>query len=269
MSEEVPTVGTILRSTREAQGLSIQDAANRLRLMNRQVVAMETDDFASLGQPVFVRGFIRNYARLLGLDAKAMLEIVGGEVQPIEVAKSSPVVLPGAWFTSGWLITGLLALLALVVLPIGLYAWLGSDAVEIPPAAARTPVQVAPHISPTVTPVSPPAIEPSASRPDNSLTESPASLPSDPSTSGTPPPAVSSEMNFEFGDNAWVDVRDGTGQILHRHMNSKGSTLVLSGQPPFTLVLGNAAQIRMTYKGRPVELAPYIDGNVARLSLEE
>lgn len=271
MNEDGPTIGGTLRNTREARGLSIQDAANRLRLMNRQIVAMETNDFASLGQPVFVRGFVRNYARLLGLDPKAILEIVGGEnVQPIEVTKSSPVVLPGAWFTSGWLIAGLLALLALVVIPIGLYAWLSSDAEEIVPPAQRTAAETMPPITPAVTTVTPPASEPSppAASPVDSVVEKPAPLPADPAPA-TPQATVNNEMNFEFGDDAWVDIRDGTGRILHRHMNSKGSTLILRGQPPFTLVLGNAAPIRMTYKGRPVELTPYIEGNVARFSLEE
>ena len=262
MNEDGPTIGGTLRATREARGLSIQDAANRLRLMNRQIVAMETNDFASLGQPVFVRGFVRNYARLLGLDPKAILEIVGGEnVQPIEVVKSSPVVLPGAWFTSGWLIAGLLALLALVVILIGLYAWLSSEA-----EVSKAP-QPAPVIAPAVAPVSPAA---TSSPP---IEANPATMPALPEPGapepGTPQVAANNEMNFEFGDDAWVDVRDGTGQILHRHMNKKGSTLVLSGQPPFTLVLGNAAQVRMTYKARPMDLTPYIEGNVARFSLEQ
>lgn len=269
MNEDGPTIGGTLRTTREARGLSIQDAANRLRLMNRQIVAMETNDFASLGQPVFVRGFVRNYARLLGLDPKAILEIVGGEnVQPLEVTPSSSVVLPGAWFTSGWLITGLLALLALVIIPIGLYAWLSSDAEEITPAAIRTAPPAVPYITPAAAPVTP-AIQPASPESDraDSLAEKPETLP--PVAPATPQVAANNEMNFEFGEDAWVDVRDGTGQILHRHMNGKGTTLALGGQPPFTLVLGNAASIRMTYKGRPVDLAPYIDGNVARFSLEE
>lgn len=267
MNDEVPTIGGALRTAREARGLSIQDAANRLRLMNRQVVAMETNDFASLGQPVFVRGFVRNYARLLGLDPKAVLEIVGGEnVQPLEVAPSSPVILPGAWFTSGWLITGLLALLALVIIPIGLYAWLSSDAEEMPLALNRAIPPIKPPITP---PATAPAIQPPAPVAGSAVSSAgtPATLPVE--AEATQPATLDNEMNLEFGEDAWVDVRDGSGRILARHMSGKGTTLALKGQPPFTLVLGNADHIRMTYKGRPVELAPYIDGNVARFSLEE
>ena len=76
-------------------------------------------------------------------------------------------------------------------------------------------------------------------------------------------------MRFEFAEDAWLEVKDGTGQILYRHMNLKGSTLVLAGEAPLELVIGNAAQVRMIYNGRPLELTPYISANVARFSLEE
>ena len=52
-------------------------------------------------------------------------------------------------------------------------------------------------------------------------------------------------------------------------MNLKGSTLVLAGEAPLELVIGNAAQVRMMYNGRPLDLTPYISANVARFSLEE
>ena len=66
MNERVEaSVGQVLRDAREAQNITLEDVAMRLRLMHRQVEAMETDDFESLGQPVFARGFVRNYARLM------------------------------------------------------------------------------------------------------------------------------------------------------------------------------------------------------------
>ena len=76
-------------------------------------------------------------------------------------------------------------------------------------------------------------------------------------------------MRFEFADNAWLEVKDGTGQSLQHQMNAKGTNLVLTGQPPLELVIGNAAQVRMSYNGRPLDLTPYINANVARFSLEE
>jgi len=267
MSEPESGVGAALRTAREAQGLSIQDAARQLRLMNRQVVAMESEDFASLGPPVFVRGFVRNYARLLGLDAPTLLQYLGGQVEPVEVVQSAPLVLPKAWFTSGWLIAGMLALLVLTVVPIGLYAWLSSDSEE---AAAPTPKPLpAPSVTTppasvlSETPVAPPmqTLEQPAPVTEGVVPVAAEALPA--------PPVEPREMRFEFEANAWIEVKDGNGQILHRHMNYKGNNLTLTGQPPLDLVIGNATHVRMSYNGRPLDLKPYISANVARFSLEE
>lgn len=273
MSEPESGVGETLRAAREARGLSIQDAAHQLRLMNRQVAAMEAEDFASLGQPVFARGFVRNYARMLGLDDAAILRAMGGALaEPVEVSAAPPLILPGKWFTSGWLIAGMILLLLFTVVPIGLYAWLSSDAEEVTRPVTRE--------------IPPPAVSPSAIAPGdvsnrpvtaNPGTETVAStLPdgttANPGVSTTEPAAVppsQREMRFEFDEDAWLEVKEGTGQILYRKMNQQGSTLVLTGQLPLDLVIGNAMHVRMTYQGRPLDLTPYINANVARFSLEE
>ncbi len=127
-----PTVGQILRDAREAQGITLEDAAVRLRLMHRQIEAMETDDFDSLGQPVFARGFVRNYARLLGLVPDELLARMPGA--PAESAVVQPVEppMPRSWLTSPWLILLMLGVLLMVTVPVGLYLWLNSDVDENP-----------------------------------------------------------------------------------------------------------------------------------------
>ena len=68
---EPPSAGAELRAAREAAGLTIDAVAQQLKLAPRQVQALEDDDFAQLPGRTFVRGFLRNYARLLHLDADA------------------------------------------------------------------------------------------------------------------------------------------------------------------------------------------------------
>ena len=58
----------LLRAAREALGLSIDAVAQQLKLAPRQVRALEDGDFAQLPGRTFVRGFMRNYARLVQLD---------------------------------------------------------------------------------------------------------------------------------------------------------------------------------------------------------
>lgn len=66
--------GNVLKAAREAQGLSIHEVCSQLRLGIKQIQAIEQDDFDKLPQPSIVRGFIRNYARLLDIDVQPILE---------------------------------------------------------------------------------------------------------------------------------------------------------------------------------------------------
>ena len=66
--------GNVLKAARESQGLSIHEVCSQLRLGVKQIQAIEQDDFDKLPQPSIVRGFIRNYARLLNIDVAPVLE---------------------------------------------------------------------------------------------------------------------------------------------------------------------------------------------------
>lgn len=66
--------GGALRQARETQGLSVQDVASKLRLGPKQIEAIEADHFDKLPEPTIVRGFIRNYAKLLRIDAEPLLD---------------------------------------------------------------------------------------------------------------------------------------------------------------------------------------------------
>lgn len=66
--------GGALRIAREKQGLSLNDVASKLKISNKQIEAIEADNFAALPESTIVRGFIRNYAKLLKLEADPLLD---------------------------------------------------------------------------------------------------------------------------------------------------------------------------------------------------
>lgn len=292
------SIGQVLRDAREAQGMTQEDAAARLRLMQRQIVAMEADEFESLGQPVFARGFVRNYARLLGLKPEVLLAHMEGA--PAEPAAVSYVVPPQArsWLSSPWLVLLLLGLLVVVAVPVALYWWLneGEDelisrvpsavrvdpvplSVPVPaqaaeaaaPVAEQEPVPLAaPETSatPAAIPLAPAAPEPVPAAP--ATPAAPANGPGEAAAPAAPRvAAVNGVLHLEFGEDAWVEIRDASGRTLHRQLNPAGSSVNIPGRPPFDLVIGNAAQARMTYNGRPIDLKPFIGVTVARFTLEE
>lgn len=69
-----PPLGAALAAARNAKNLSVQAVSDTLRLSLKQISALESDDFSALPQPMATRGFIRNYARLLELDAEPLLD---------------------------------------------------------------------------------------------------------------------------------------------------------------------------------------------------
>lgn len=274
------SVGQTLRAAREAKGMSLDDAAMRLRLMHRQVEAMEADDFESLGQPVFARGFVRNYARLLGVAPESLLtRMQGAPAEPAPVSQSEPP-LPRSWLSSPWLILLLLALLLLVAAPVALYLWLNSEVEEGPASQAVSSAPARPAAAEVPAPAAtlPDGTSPPAEAATTESAAGGAAAASEPAASGAAeagepaapePQAASSVLHLEFGAEAWTEVKDASGRMLHRQLDAAGSSADISGQPPFDVVIGNASQVRLTYNGRPIDLKPFTDGTVARFTLEE
>lgn len=266
-------VGQTLRDAREAQGLGVDDVAARLRLMRRQIEAMEADDFDALGQPVFARGFVRNYARLLGLAPDPLLADMGGATaEPVAVRPEAP--LPSRnWLTSPWLLLALFGVAVLAVVPVALYWWLNSDEDEMPAGATWAPdvAPATPAAAGTV-PADPPVAAEAPPTPE-AVPAVPAVQDAGTVAADEAPPAVApvvrGVLQLEFGADSWVEIRDATGRMLHRKLDTAGSSIEVRGEPPFDVVVGNAAQVRMTYNGRPIDLKPFIDVTVARFTLEE
>ena len=67
------TPGSLLRSARLEQGISEQEAAERLNLMPGYVDILERDDYQALRSPPFARGYVRLYGKMLGLDENQLL----------------------------------------------------------------------------------------------------------------------------------------------------------------------------------------------------
>jgi cytoskeleton protein RodZ len=285
MSEiEQSSIGQVLRDAREAQGMTLEQAAARLRLMQRQIVAMEADEFESLGQPVFARGFVRNYSRMLGLEPEALLaRMEGAPAEPAVVSHAAPPQ-PRSWLSSPWLILLLLGVLVVVMVPVALYWWLNEGEDE-PVSRVQQPAE---KVDPVPLPLAGPVAEPSEVAAPVAETEPvppaapetpavPAPVPASPAAPAAGPgeaaapasPALSGVLKLEFGDEAWVEIKDASGRMLHRQLNPAGSSVNVRGQPPFDLVIGNAAQTHMTYNGRPIDLTPFIGTTVARFTLEE
>lgn len=194
-------VGDMLRTTREGLGLTLVDVAQALKLTQRQVEALESERFEALPGAAFARGFLRNYARLLGLDPEPMIEALAqtsgvgapAELAPISNAQGTLPAGDGGLRPSS-LPIALIALLLLLVVVAGWYFdWFqAGEAPSGESAAVETPVAPA-----ALTPVIPPA--------DNAPLVIPDDAPSGGPAEGSANPAPTSEaVPAPLGDAAAV-----------------------------------------------------------------
>jgi cytoskeleton protein RodZ len=118
--------GAQLSARRQALNWSIEDVASQLNLAPRQIQAIEMDNYAALPGMASVRGFIRSYAKLLGVDAAPLLQVVAKEATPAEEAVPLRRALPPIRFPENRLSSPsrrrLLPRTAFVMLLLGLLA---------------------------------------------------------------------------------------------------------------------------------------------------
>ena len=290
-----PGFGAKLKAARESLGLSAAAVAAKLKLGERQVLAIEEEDFARLPGEIFARGFVRNYARLVGVAQEQLIVPVESHavVSETVTAPSEGVIFSSPGLRR-WVLLPLLALGFFVLLVAVLYYWLrqGEDTLvgeRAPPAAAMAPRTVLPTPAPAapVAPVPTLSVAPAALAPADMapsipvgmqpLPVSPLPLPQAKPALPTPTPAPHPEaatspgkghaLRFSPSLDAWIQVVDGKGRHFSKLVRA-GSVETFAGDPPFRLVVGEAARVDMTYDGRHVELSPFIGQKVARLTLE-
>lgn len=76
----MPSLGDEFRVAREARGLSLSDVAEHLHIRSTYLQAIEEEDWPVIGAPVYIRGFIRTYARFLGVDPEHAIEAFNSTV---------------------------------------------------------------------------------------------------------------------------------------------------------------------------------------------
>ena len=87
----------------------------------------------------------------------------------------------------------------------------------------------------------------------------------------TPVPAptlddlVPDTLAFQFNEASWVEVHDGAGELIHAELGQTGQTISVQGDAPFSILVGYAAGVQMTFNGDAVALTPHTRRSVARL----
>lgn len=85
-------LGTLLVRSREARGLTLEDAERDTRISRRYLQALETEQFEAIPAPVYARGFLRSYSQYLGLDPQEMLALFPRDEDEIGAAQQSTYI---------------------------------------------------------------------------------------------------------------------------------------------------------------------------------
>lgn len=223
-SETQPgTPGAKLRAAREAQGLSVQDVATRTRIAQRQLEAIERDDYAALPGIPYAVGFARAYARAIGLDEVAIAADVRNAVHNSELGANryeafepaDPARVPSralAWTAA-----------TIVIILVGAFAVWRTQMLTPPTGEEIAAEQARPAVA----------------------SQTPASAP-------PARPAVQAVV-FTANDDVWLRIYDEAGERLKDGLMKKGEsfTLPASARNPMILT-GRPQALTVTVGGKPV-----------------
>ena len=339
--------GAMLRVAREAAGLSVGDVATRLRMGVRQVDALERADYSALPTGTFLRGMVRNYAKLVHVDADAAIRVLEGTHTHAAVSlKDATIVVPshniklsgGPSELANPKVRAAIVGLVIVLLAAAAWYWwqyvrpnlsnggrpvvltpvddksvnksvaqpeiaipvspsetksaspataevqtlqpaisppLSSSSTATPPAVAPPSAAIMPPPTAVVTSPTTPAAAvttPAAStvvapiEMTTSIAKESTNLKPDPNAVARPP--GSSVLSFVCQGESWIEVVDGRGKALISRRFSAGESGEAIGRAPFSIVVGNASRVKMTYNGNPFDLTPHTRVAVARVTLK-
>lgn len=283
--------GRALAEARARRNQTVVEIAQQLKLSASQVEALEADDYGKLPGPVFVRGFVRNYARLMELDSEALIAGLALPNDPLTAGAALPhshnIPFPDGRGPRWPIFAVAIAVLAAIVV---LFEFIYSPpqvvtannpdavkAVEVPPGGAPvteaapvgTPLPPAAPSAPVTTePVAEPATPPVTSPAAPAVTPPPVSSAVTPAPSSSPAKLAGvAELKMTFDGQSWVEVRDRDDRIVFSQLNPAGAVQLVQALPPLNIVIGNASGVKVIYNGKAVDLAPHTRVEVARLTL--
>ncbi len=274
--------GAALCAARESLGITCREVAEALNLPLRAVEAIEVNDYENLPAPVFTRGYIRAYAKLLELDPEPVVARFTVEDsndatrEDTSLSSLQDVVRRYPEWVIGSSVVVLLVLFGLVFF--FLWPLLQRDAGK--PAELSQTVPASDAVDQVASTIPPRKQEQNtqkqetfesdtgeASQPSVRVSQTQSDLLYSPGSVRRISALGDDRLLFEFSDECWVRVLSTTGENLYSDLNLAGQTLELVGRGPFRILLGYAPGVRMAFNGEPVVLGPHTRNNVANLVL--
>lgn len=260
--------GQQLRQARQAAGLSLEDVAARLRMPVQVIRTLESDNWQTLGAPVFVRGQLRSYARLLGIDLEPLLaQAPVAQVEPVKLVSHTHTPRLRRVMESTARRAVYVVMTCVLAIPVW-YATRGHFGDNAPRTASLDVV---------------PAQAPGAD--DGALAQEAGTERNVPATrqqtqpyiaSMTPVPRAaeaaapapqSGGLSLRFNGDSWMRVNAPDGSQVEKALVRAGEQRSWHPGQVGTVLLGNASAVEVQQGGSIVDVKPFQRGNVARFAV--
>lgn len=258
-------LGERFREAREARGISVSEASTATRILPRYLQAIEAGDVASLPGDVYARGFVRNYAQLLGLPAEEMVALYrkerGEPTAPIKIVPAAVPPRTRSCLIPSFFVTFFTVLLLLAAV----YVVLNWTGMLTPPQTAEGSTPTAIPATPTTfpTPTDPPPGALQSPLPPTPSPPQPTIDPLAPTTAlETPGPGVSATpsapvvvqafvANDQTSQGSWFTV-NADGVPAFNQLLRPGQSQTWSGQQEIFLNIGDISVVQLLLNGQNV-----------------
>ncbi|EOW9663156.1 cytoskeleton protein RodZ [Vibrio parahaemolyticus] len=308
-TNEVPLsieAGTLLKNKRESLGMTKKQVADRLRLRVSVIEDIENNRFESQQVATFTRGYLRSYAKFVGLDEKVVLVAleqtadVKPKEQEIEMQSFSRKTKHEKHNSRIMLLTWVIAIVI-----IGISAawwWQNQQENSLAQVVAEANVETSQPSADEIadidlmteeeliasTPAELAASNNTASESSINAAQTDEVVPAETeesTTEATQEPVAVIEaaeevqeespvvpegmtlLTMKFKADCWIQVKDTNGKTLVSGTQKPGQDVELTGKAPFKVILGAPEGVTMTFASEPVDLSGYTSGKVARFTL--
>ncbi|NND81513.1 MAG: DUF4115 domain-containing protein [Gammaproteobacteria bacterium] len=245
--------GRLLAAARKQQNKTVAEIAEELNLSITQIKTIELDQTDGLPEPTYVRGYIRSYAKLLGLNPE---EVLKNYLNPNWQQGTSLDDIPRGignadeLSDSHTITPGRVAIVAVVISLLG-YLWYSGMLAQLIGGKSATEQAVV-----------------------QNETDSDGAQISELETDNADNfdgSAVVQEHNLslQFSQTSWVDIRDADDTKLAYRTFAEGETLQVSSAGPINVFIGNAAGVNVQYNGEDFDISEHREGVYAKFSIGE
>ena len=297
---EVLSFGEYLSIERKKQNISIAEVAQAVHLSEKIIDAIERSDVEQLPQPTFVQGYLRAYAKYLGISADPVLQEYAQSVpHQKEADLKLRSKLPGEASSNSPIVKMITILLLVLMVSAALYASfdyyknaISSDDAESNDLATLSLPEVESYAQETVEPDASPEsqqplevenieeqnnimdVDPVGSELSDKIAKQQTgeAVVIDDEGNQKPKNLLTSEGDDELelfaAQVSWVEVDDANGENLYYDLLQTDHRIVLKGAAPFKIFLGDAPQIKVKINNLSVSVEKYIrSNNIANFSI--